>query len=54
MCVYNLIDSLTRESLSTTRRKGNASLDKETAELRKSFRDSIRQTIAKMERAQQV
>ena len=51
------LDTLTFESLSTTSRKGNLGLDRETAEYkerRKLLRDSIRQTIAKMERAQQV
>ena len=48
---------MTLESLSTTRRKGNIGLDKRTAEdeERKRLRkDCIRQTIAKMERAQKV
>ena len=51
------VDSLAFESLSTTRQKGNKELDKETAEYEKRKRvvkDCIRQTIAKMERAQQV
>ena len=51
------VDSLAAESLSTTRRKGNRRLDKETAEYeerRRVVKDCIRQTIAKMERAQQV
>ena len=45
------------ESLSTTRRKGNIGLDKRTAEdeeRKRLRRDCIRQTIAKMERAQKV
>ena len=57
MCVVCLESSLTFESLSTTSRKGNIGLDRETPEykeLRKLRRDGIRQTIAKMERAQQV
>ena len=54
LCVES---SLTRESLSTTKRKGNMGLDRETAEYeehRRVRRDCIRQTIAKMDRAQQV
>ena len=46
--------TMTFESLSTTRRKGNIGLDREADEIRRLRRDAIRQTIAKIERAQQV